>query len=154
MFLWVNNVAKIPSVAPTPPGIKNNEHVSLVLIGKPTDYKKILVETVNRLKLSARVKFLDYVELSDLPLLYRNAMFATYPSVFEGFGIPIIEALHCNIAVLTSTGSCFEEAGGKVATGIKDVDGNVEAGLAEKNIKDGDKKALKDNSKKIKKVKI
>ena len=35
-----------------------------------------------------------------------------YPSVFEGFGIPILEALNCEVPVITSTGSCFSEAGG------------------------------------------
>ena len=48
----------------------------------------------------------------DLPALYQMAEIFIYPSRFEGFGIPILEALNSGTPVITSKGSCFPEAGG------------------------------------------
>ena len=47
-----------------------------------------------------------------LPAIYQQAEIFVYPSRFEGFGIPIIEALHSGVPVIAATGSCLEEAGG------------------------------------------
>jgi glycosyltransferase involved in cell wall biosynthesis len=46
-------------------------------------------------------------------MLYQGASLFIYPSLFEGFGIPIIEALYSGTPVITSTGGCFGEAGGE-----------------------------------------
>lgn len=56
-----------------------------------------------------------YVPTQDLALLYRRAAALVYPSVFEGFGIPILEAMTVGIPVVTSQGGCFEEVGGAAA---------------------------------------
>ena len=45
--------------------------------------------------------------------IYQKAEIMTYPSVFEGFGIPILEALFCKTPVITSKGGCFSETGGE-----------------------------------------
>ena len=45
--------------------------------------------------------------------IYQNADMMLYPSLFEGFGIPILEALFSRIPVITTKGGCFSEAGGK-----------------------------------------
>ena len=50
--------------------------------------------------------------MQELAMIYQAATIFCYPSVFEGFGIPIIEALFSKTPVITSKGSCFEEAGG------------------------------------------
>ena len=57
--------------------------------------------------------FLENVELKELASIYRMATVFIYPSVFEGFGIPIIEALYSKTPVITSKGGCFSEAGGE-----------------------------------------
>ena len=62
--------------------------------------------------MTGRVFHLQNVSLQDLAGLYQNASIFGYPSIFEGFGIPIIEALFSKVPVITSTGSCFSEAGG------------------------------------------
>ncbi|MDO8366443.1 MAG: glycosyltransferase family 1 protein [Saprospiraceae bacterium] len=67
-------------------------------------------------KLGLQVFWLDhYVPTQELALLYRRAAALVYPSVFEGFGIPILEAMTVGIPVVTSRGGCFEEVGGSAA---------------------------------------
>jgi len=58
------------------------------------------------------VYFLENVELHDLHVIYQMASVFVYVSVFEGFGIPIVEALNSKVPVITSIGGCFSEAGG------------------------------------------
>ena len=55
---------------------------------------------------------LHNIPFQELPVFYQLAKLFVYPSFFEGFGIPIIEAIHSNIPVIAATGSCLEEAGG------------------------------------------
>jgi glycosyltransferase involved in cell wall biosynthesis len=86
--------------------------ITLVLIGKPTDYVHELKTIIARYKMENRVKFLENVPTADLPAIYQGATAFVYPSHFEGFGIPILEALNSRIPVITSKGSCFEETGG------------------------------------------
>ncbi len=86
--------------------------IPLVVIGRPTAY-------LNRVRRFIRehdmknVRFLRNVPNEDLPGLYQMAEIFLYPSIFEGFGIPILEALASRTPVITSRGSCFPEAGGK-----------------------------------------
>ena len=58
------------------------------------------------------VYILDKVPFEDLAPIYHLAKVFIYPSRYEGFGIPIIEAIHCGVPVVAATGSCLEEAGG------------------------------------------
>lgn len=89
--------------------------VPLVVVGRPSTYKDELMELIYKYKLEQRVIFLHQVPMEDLPVLYRLASLFVYPSHFEGFGIPILEAMTCQTPVITSTGSCFEETGGAAA---------------------------------------
>ncbi|MBP6335124.1 MAG: glycosyltransferase family 4 protein [Bacteroidia bacterium] len=58
---------------------------------------------------------LGYVELSELPALYTQAVALIYPSLYEGFGLPIIEAMSCGTPVICADNSSLPEAGGDVA---------------------------------------
>lgn len=84
----------------------------LVLVGRKTAYTKILEQYISEFNLNARVLILSDVSFDDLPAVYQSALLFIYPSVFEGFGIPIEEALFSQVPVISSTGSCFAEAGG------------------------------------------
>jgi glycosyltransferase involved in cell wall biosynthesis len=84
----------------------------LVIVGRQTDYTKELVKLAQELNISSQIIFLQNVETVDLPAMYQMALIFIYPSIFEGFGIPILEALCSNTPVITSSGGCFEEAGG------------------------------------------
>jgi glycosyltransferase involved in cell wall biosynthesis len=84
----------------------------LVLVGKPTEYVKKLVSYANKNNLASRLHLLHGVPDEDLPALYSRAEVFVYPSRYEGFGIPIIEAIRMGLPVVGCTGSCLEEAGG------------------------------------------
>ena len=59
-----------------------------------------------------RVHILNNVNNDDLAGIYQLATCFVYPSRYEGFGLPIIEAIQCGLSVVACTGSCLEEAGG------------------------------------------
>lgn len=84
----------------------------LVAVGKPTAYAEQVLKVAERERLTSRVHFLHGVPDADLHALYRMADVFVYPSRYEGFGIPIIEAIHSGLPVVAATGSCLEEAGG------------------------------------------
>ena len=86
--------------------------IHLVIIGKETPYSQIVKNYVEANNLKDRVHFLKNVSFKDLPGIYQKAKIFIYPSEFEGFGIPIVEALSSGVPVIAATGSCLEEAGG------------------------------------------
>ncbi|WP_200976645.1 glycosyltransferase family 1 protein [Echinicola sp. 20G] len=87
----------------------------LVVVGRATSYVNTLKSMVQEYGLQRKVIFLHDVAFDDLPAMYKMAHVFIYPSYFEGFGIPIIEAQRMGTPVITSTGSCFHEAGGDAA---------------------------------------
>ncbi|MDD3036350.1 glycosyltransferase family 1 protein [Bacteroides sp.] len=88
------------------------QNIHLVIIGRRTPYTGKIEQFVNEHHLTERVHIFSNVPFKDLPVFYQCAEIFTYPSYFEGFGIPIIEALHSGIPVVAAAGSCLEEAGG------------------------------------------
>ncbi|HYX09650.1 MAG TPA: glycosyltransferase family 1 protein [Bacteroidales bacterium] len=86
----------------------------LLVVGKPTPYLETVKQYIHEKKME-HVYLLHGVPLEDLPAIYQMATVFVYPSMFEGFGIPILEALNSGVPVITSKGSCFSEAGGKAA---------------------------------------
>ena len=94
-------------------GLEKDVH--LLVLGRPTPYLGELEAQVRRRGLEARVRFLHGVPTPDLVALQRLATVAVYPSLVEGFGLPILEALASGTPCVTSRGGCFEEAGGDAA---------------------------------------
>jgi glycosyltransferase involved in cell wall biosynthesis len=92
---------------------KLQDNIHLVIIGKETPYTQVVKKFIANNNLMSRVHFLKNVSFQDLPGIYQQASIFIYPSVFEGFGIPVVEALSSGIPVIAATGSCLEEAGGK-----------------------------------------
>ena len=66
-------------------------------------------------KAEDRIKIISNVPNEKLPMFYYGSSLFCYPSHFEGFGLPITEALFCGSPVITSEGSCFPEAAGEGA---------------------------------------
>ncbi|QNL47725.1 glycosyltransferase family 4 protein [Olivibacter sp. SDN3] len=91
---------------------KTTSTLKLVVVGKPTPYLAEVKAEISKHQLQERVIFLHNVPFEDLPAIYQMAAIFIYPSRFEGFGIPIIEALHSKVPVIAATGSCLEESGG------------------------------------------
>ena len=88
------------------------ENLSLVLVGRATDYARKVRQYADSHGLGERVVMLHNVTNEQLPQLYADAEAFVYPSRYEGFGIPIIEAIAMGLPVVAATGSCLEEAGG------------------------------------------
>lgn len=86
--------------------------IHLVAVGGRTAYTARVERYAAKHGLTDRIHLLHKVTYRDLPLLYARAEVMVYPSRYEGFGIPIIEALNAGIPVVAATGSCLEEAGG------------------------------------------
>ena len=89
--------------------------VPIVFIGRATTYKQELAAFIQAQAVTDQVIFMPYIPTEDLPAIYQLGHLFVYPSVFEGFGIPILEAMNSGVPVITSTGSCFAEAGGNAA---------------------------------------
>lgn len=82
--------------------------------GKGWGYENIF-EIVHMLHLEQHVKFLDYVPSADMAALYSGAFAFVFPSIYEGFGMPPLEAMACGTPVLTSKAASLPEAVGKAA---------------------------------------
>ena len=83
----------------------------------PSDarYTPALKKQVQELGIADRVKFLDYVPYDDLPKIIRGAIALVFPSLWEGFGLPVLEAMACGTPVITSNLSSLTEVAGDAA---------------------------------------
>ncbi|MEZ5072734.1 MAG: glycosyltransferase family 1 protein [Bacteroidales bacterium] len=87
--------------------------IPLVVVGRRIPaYANQVMAYIQRRNMK-NIHFLDQVQVSDLPAIYQGATAFIYPSSYEGFGIPILEALNSRIPVITSAGGCLEETSGK-----------------------------------------
>nr|WP_262908461.1 glycosyltransferase family 1 protein [Chryseobacterium sp. R2A-55] len=87
--------------------------IPLVVVGRKTKYFNRVRRFIDKNNLKNQVLFLENVSMHELAAIYRLADIFVYPSFFEGFGIPVIEALFSGTPVITSNVSCLPEAGGK-----------------------------------------
>lgn len=86
--------------------------LELVVVGKRGWLYRGILDLVGRLGMKDRVRFLDYVAESDLPAVIGNARLFAFPSLHEGFGIPVLEAQACGTPVICSMTSAFPEVAG------------------------------------------
>ena len=89
--------------------------VPVVFVGKPTLYSAELLKFITENKMENRVKFLNNIPAKDLAALYERAELSVYISVFEGFGLPVIESMASGCPVITSNVSCLPETAGNAA---------------------------------------
>lgn len=85
----------------------------IIVAGRATKYIDTINKYITDNNMSNNVRFFHNLDFNDLPAFYQCAEMLIYPSFFEGFGIPIVEAMISKIPVITSTGSCFKETGGE-----------------------------------------
>lgn len=104
----------------------------LVLVGKAQWRESEVVTLIEKLGLSDRVLFTGYVSDEDLVTLYNNASLFAYPSLYEGFGLPVLEAMACGAPVLTSTAASIPEVAGDAAIMVDPYDTHaIASGLIE-----------------------
>jgi len=96
----------------------------LVVIGRGGKYKETVEKYIAKNNLQQQVIFLSYkkdvlqggmIDAADFPGIYQMSSMLIYPSIFEGFGIPVLEGLWSQVPVITSNISCLPEAGGEGA---------------------------------------
>ncbi|MDD3498209.1 MAG: glycosyltransferase family 1 protein [Candidatus Moranbacteria bacterium] len=92
----------------------------LVISGKLMPEMSPLITDVEKiakgLKVGGKIKFLDFVPQEDMPALYKNAKLFVYPSFYEGFGLPILEAMNCGVPIAASGASSIPEVGGEAVS--------------------------------------
>lgn len=126
---------------------KLKSDIKLVIIGKKGWLYEEILGAPKKFNIEDRVKFLDFVPDEDLPDFYKNAICFVLPSLYEGFGLPVLEAMKYGCPVITSNVSSLPEAGGDAALyvdplSVDDIAKNLESiiqnsELREKLIKKG-----------------
>ena len=105
--------------------LRSELDIPLVVIGEGGKYKQQVKDFIKQNGLEKRIIFLSesvearssaaFQSAVDFPAIYQSAIAMIYPSFFEGFGIPVLEALWSRLPVITSNVSCLPEAGGEGA---------------------------------------
>ena len=98
------------------------EVFKLVITGKKGWLYREVFETIRRLDLQEKVVFTGFVDDEDLPSLYSMAKVFIYPSLYEGFGLPVLEAMACGVPVITSNVSSLVEVVGEAAVLVNPLD--------------------------------
>ena len=93
-------------------------NINYVLVGRRTTYVNELVNFAAKNNIRKQLHIIDNVSSADLPGIYQNSKIFVYPSVYEGFGIPILEAFNSDIPVITGNIGSTAEIGGKASLQI------------------------------------
>lgn len=116
--------------------------IKLVVVGRKTPYYKEVKSYIDSHNLNDKVIFLSNVSNEDLPIIYQNSLAFIYPSLYEGFGIPIIEAFNSGVPVITSDKGSPAEIAGEAAI-LVDALNSKSIGVALKSVIDSSE--LRDN---------
>lgn len=96
--------------------LRSQHHdIDLVIAGGRGWLEDPIYDTLNRLNMKGHVHFTGFVDDSDLPALYSGATCVAFPSLYEGFGFPVLEAMACGTPVVTSNVSSLPEVAGDAA---------------------------------------
>jgi len=140
-LLYVGTIEKRKNLLKIIKALKINKiEIPLVVVGRKTNYFNEVEIYIQNNNLGEQVSFYHNIDTKDLPAIYQMAEIFIYPSIFEGFGIPIIEALNSGTPVITSLGSCFSEAGGPNSIYINPEDQNEIAEAIDKIMNDDNQK--------------
>lgn len=107
--------------------LKRRRDLELVIAGGRGWMYDEIYEAPQKFGVSAQVRFIGFTPDADLPALYSLAELFVYPSLYEGFGLPVLEALACGAAVVTANNSSLPEVTGDAALLVeaRDVDALV-----------------------------
>ncbi len=99
-----------------------DEEVKLVIVGKKAWLWEDQLKDLKKYHKKKRIKFMDYVDDAELAILYRNATCLVFPSIYEGFGLPVLEALQYDCPVVCSGITSLPEVAGDAALYIDPYD--------------------------------
>ena len=88
---------------------KNNINIKLIIVGQISDQFKIINDELERLNLNSYVKIFSNLNDYELKCFYRLAELYVYPSIYEGFGIPMLECMALNLPMVLSRKEIFME---------------------------------------------
>lgn len=108
-----NHLSLLSAYQKMPRTLRDN--YDLVLIGKRGWRCNHIMNAINEQARTGSVKYLEFISDSDLVHFYNGASLFVYPSFYEGFGLPIVEAMSCGVPVITSNLSSMPEVGGNAA---------------------------------------
>lgn len=119
-------------------GLKSDAELELLIVGKKGWLYEEILEAPAKFKVETRVKFLDFVPDEDLPGLYQNAICLAMPSLYEGFGLPVLEAMALRLPVVVSKVSSLPEIAGAAGiyvnpTDMESITAGLKQALAEHN---------------------
>jgi len=115
-----------------------NKNIFLVIAGYKGWLTKPFFRMLNELSISKKVLLLGYVDEEDLPALYNLAKIFVFPSIYEGFGIPPLEAMACGTPVIASNASSIPEIVGDSAILVDPYDEKILANEIMNLLKDND----------------
>jgi glycosyltransferase involved in cell wall biosynthesis len=105
--LYIGNLKPHKNVETLVKSMKDVDNdIKLIINGKPNES---LTKIMNELDLSNRIQFIGYVEDDDLPIMYNLAKIFVFPSLYEGFGLPPLEAMKCGCPTIISDAECLRE---------------------------------------------
>lgn len=115
-----------------------DKNIHVLFSGKPSDQ---LANTAKELQIEDRVKFLGRLSEDELASTYKGALCLLFPSLYEGFGLPIIEAMACGTPVITSNTTALFEIGNNETLqvnpeNIKDISTNLEKIIVNKLLRE------------------
>jgi len=118
----------------------NKPDLDLVIVGKKGWKFEEILAAPKKFEIENKVKFLDSVTDEDLPAFYKNAVCFVLPSLYEGFGLPVLEAMNYGCPVVTSNVSSLPEAGGDAALyvdplSVDDIKKNLELIINDKELR-------------------
>lgn len=95
--------------------MKQSDRIPLVIIGQGKEYKEKVIYEAKKGHIDHLLIWLGSPPFEEFPAVYKGAQVMIYPSYYEGFGLPVIEAMHVGTPVITSNQSSLKEAGGTAA---------------------------------------
>ncbi|KPU44553.1 mannosylfructose-phosphate synthase [Oxobacter pfennigii] len=120
---------------------KLSKDYRIVIIGSAKDDHQFLIKLSQNLGIGDKVFFTGYVPYDDLPYFYNSAELFVYPSLYEGFGLPILEAMKCGTPTITSNVSSIPEIAGDGALLINPFDTEKLADAMSKVLEDNEIKS-------------
>jgi len=134
-----NIIGLIKAYGKLPENLKNTYQL-VIAGGRGWKYKDIFRE-INKLSSASRIIFTGYLPREELRQLYNQASLFVYPSIYEGFGFPVLEALACGVPVITANTSSLPEVAGEAAVFIdprsaEDISSAISMLLTEKEVRE------------------